>query len=1493
MAVLRKLIKKIFTRALPLLTGLAIATTSQAFDAGPSDPNLRKFDSLVNGTGGDNCRIEVGYLQASQNLTQLLVVTKRSTTYNQYHYNGGYYRSSNNTWSSSESSYFRSTTGVIDDLTTMSASTLATDCGWTSATITDLTPSSGFGASGTSFAAADTASIRLDYVYNGRSFSATATISGGASDVPTVSSSYTGTPGAPTSLVATPQNGSASIAFTAPSDLPSDPNESDNSIANYEYSLDGGSTWVALSPAVASSPVVISGLTNGTSYSVSLRGVNGVGTGIASSSVSVVPADTTAPTFDTAPSVSSVTSFGFTPSASIDEAGVIYYVVVADGDTAPSVAQVKAGNNSSDTAAAAAASSTVSSSPFDSSFSAITSLTGGTAYDAYFVGADDESTPNDQSSVTKVEITTLAQAGCDLSGYLGPSYSNFTSPISADSTASFYFRTAMRTAASNGDDITGCDVSGIQDFSQLFYNRTSFDQDISNWDVSSGTNFSYMLANTSFDSDISGWDMGSATNIAGMFASNTAFNRDISSWDVSSVTLFNQVFSGASFNQDISSWDVSSGTTFRAMFENNTVFDNDISSWSVQSGADLQSMFNGASAFKTTFSVDNTPPLSFFTGDVTAPTLASSSPSDDATGVAVDANIVLTFSEAVDAETGNIVLKQASDGSTIETFDVTSAVTGSGTTTITINPTSDLASSTTYYVEIASTAFDDAAGNSYAGIADATTLNFETADVNAPTLASSSPSDDATGVAVDANIVLTFSEAVDAETGNIVLKQASDGSTIETFDVTSAVTGSGTTTITINPTSDLASSTTYYVEIASTAFDDAAGNSYAGIADATTLNFETADVNAPTVALTSNANDPHSGVFTVTATFSESVTGFTADDITVVNGTKGSLSGSGTTYTMDITPSSDGAVTVDVAANVAQDAAGNNNTAATQLSVTTDGTAPTVALTSDASNPHSGVFTVIATFSESVTGFALGDVTVGNGTAGNLSGSGTTYTFDVTPTADGTVTVDIAADVATDDAANGNTAATQLSVTTDMTAPRLSITGPLDVVTEDFTVTFTFSESVIGFTAEDVTVTNGTKGAFAEPTLGSIFTLVITPELGTTVSVFVDANKTTDAAGNSNEASNTFEVSAGSPAAVFDEHRAEIRQVIVDEASRSLRSGLVANRRMVQGALKRFAGAQGQAAGCLNTDDERISDDEFCSEIAASSRNVPFDVTGNLTVSGSGLNTSGNFFQQLGNEEGTYRRLFFGDFDVQHDADTDSTTATLTGRMVLEQMTSEQTMLGYFIGGELATSTIGGSFEGDQDRIGVTAGGYVVHELSEQVYFDGFASLGAGRNNLEMANDVLALESEYTTQTATLGGAITGVYSQKGYDFKPELAFSYGKTWLGDVGFTGRAYGLVDNTLSLDAGDVSIANLTFRPEVIVPISADFVADTNTQLSFAPRLVCEQIKSTTNASDCGTGGELGFSSTSEDGLSSAEMRVLLDRINGGTRSRFAFSVEHKF
>ena len=117
----------------------------------------------------------------------------------------------------------------------------------------------------------------------------------------------------------------------------------------------------------------------------------------------------------------------------------------------------------------------------------------------------------------------------------------------------------------------------------------------------------------------------------------------------------------------------------------------------------------------------------------TTPTLSSSTPADGATGVAVDANIVLTFSEAVDVESGNITLKKSSDNSTVETIDVTgSKVTGTGSTEITINPSTTLDGETGYYLNIAASAFDDDSSNSYAGITDATTLNFTTVATNLP-----------------------------------------------------------------------------------------------------------------------------------------------------------------------------------------------------------------------------------------------------------------------------------------------------------------------------------------------------------------------------------------------------------------------------------------------------------------------------------------------------------------------------------------------------------------------------------------------------------------------------------------------------------------------------------------------------------------------------------------------------------------------------------------
>ena len=218
--------------------------------------------------------------------------------------------------------------------------------------------------------------------------------------------------------------------------------------------------------------------------------------------------------------------------------------------------------------------------------------------------------------------------------------------------------------------------------------------------------------------------------------------------------------------------------------------------------------------------------------------LASTVPADNATQIAVNTGITLEWAGSVTTNDGNVILKKASDDSTVETFAsngmflITDMMTGNVSAILSLS--SNLDEDTEYYILIDSAAFDG-----FNGISSKTTLNFKTVDNNNPSLTSSSPSDDASNVNVSSNIVLTFNEAVDVENGNIHIINTSNGEPIA-IDVTGTLlSGSGTTEITINPSSDLEHETSYHVKIDSSAFDDAAGNSYPGISSTTALNFST------------------------------------------------------------------------------------------------------------------------------------------------------------------------------------------------------------------------------------------------------------------------------------------------------------------------------------------------------------------------------------------------------------------------------------------------------------------------------------------------------------------------------------------------------------------------------------------------------------------------------------------------------------------------------
>ncbi len=246
---------------------------------------------------------------------------------------------------------------------------------------------------------------------------------------------------------------------------------------------------------------------------------------------------------------------------------------------------------------------------------------------------------------------------------------------------------------------------------------------------------------------------------------------------------------------------------------------------------------NGSNAFAGAITTEET-----YTIDQTAPTLtnqALAQTAADALQVTYQSNETGTLYYVVTTNSSTPTKAQIKAGNDQSGSSTNVVSNGNAAVTVTgadqtLNLTALTLASTTYHVFLYQ---EDASSNESSVV-----TNSATVDVTAPTLQSSSPADGATNVTLSQNLTLTFDDNMVVGTGNITIVETGVGN-FEQLDVTNgSLVSISTTTVTLNPSGTLKKGTAYHILIDATALDDDAANDFAGISDATILNFSTVDV---------------------------------------------------------------------------------------------------------------------------------------------------------------------------------------------------------------------------------------------------------------------------------------------------------------------------------------------------------------------------------------------------------------------------------------------------------------------------------------------------------------------------------------------------------------------------------------------------------------------------------------------------------------------------
>jgi len=555
-------------------------------------------------------------------------------------------------------------------------------------------------------------------------------------------------------------------------------------------------------------------------------------------------------------------------------------------------------------------------------------------------------------------------------------------------------------------------------------------------------------------------------------------------------------------------------------------------------------------------------------------------------------------------------------------------------------------------------------------------------------------------------------------------------------------------------------------------------------------------------------------------------------------------------------------VTVQV---TAQDGTTQSYTVAVTRAASSDATLSALTLSQGSLSPSfaSGTLAYTASVPNSVSSLIVTPTTNDANATATVNGASATTPVTLA-VGSNTVTVQVTAQ-------DGVTTQSYTVTVTRAASLTVALTGPSGAVTGPFTVTATLSSPVVSFVASDVTVVNGQVTGVTGS--GTSYAIAVTPVLGQQVSVSVAAGVVSTALGTSNQLSNILQVQAGSPATALAAHEDELAAVIRGEAGRELRAGLAADQRMVRAGFQRFmARRQSNAQGVNGF--------------------VPFDITGTARYRNGSFRTNGDFFalSTVGGKQ--WHRVAFGDFDFLSDS-LGNSSGYLTARLAYETQFSQDVMLGYYIGADIGKAKVGGTFNGTQNSVGLSFGGYFNRIYNDKLIVSGFASLGQRQHDFDASNTTLAVSSDYRTAIGRVGGSVTGFIERGNITIAPELAFNVARTNVHSIPISGTAYGLTNNNLSLDVGGVDLASISFTPHVKLRVADHAMPGYRSSFSIGPKISCEAVRAPSLSKDCGTGGVLGMTMISNDGATVFQAELEQEGIGGTKRRSVKLSFQHQF